>query len=209
MPLIDVPLDETTTPVPRSVKEFLQEADLRVSEHLQRSPSGDHGFVPSDPVAVYQALRQIATSNLATGNLFCEWGSGFGLATLLAALLDFDANGVEIDRELIDAANQLAEDFEIPACFVHGSFIPPGAEEIGEESYANDAGEAYWLATEVDDAYDVLGLDVDDFDLIFAYPWPNEESVVAKIFERHAADGALLLTYGNLESMQLRRKVRD
>ena len=209
MSLVEVPLPERVSKLPRQVDGFLREADSRIAEDLRRRPGSDHGFVASDPVAVYHAIQQVADTNLAPGNLFCEWGSGFGLAASLAAILDFDACGIEIDHSLVEAAEELAEDFEIPANFVHGSFIPPGAQQISESAYAADPGEAYWLATDSDDAYEALGLDIDDFDIVFAYPWPNEESVVAKIFDRYAAEGALLLTYGHLESMQLRRKVRQ
>ena len=53
----------------------------------------------------------------------------------------------------------------------------------------------------------MLGLEVRDFDLIFAYPWPNDEELTASLFERFAAPGALLLTYDETDAVRLRRKV--
>jgi hypothetical protein len=195
-----------TVEIPPDVRRLLDEADQRIEEHLRRCPAKAHGFVASDFVAAYDALRKIAGSHLSTGHAFCEWGSGFGVATLLAAMLDFDACGIEVDLTLVSAAQELAADFSIDADFVHGSFIPPDDEELVDRDYAAGSAEFCWLVTDSDDAYEQLGLDADDFDLVYAYPWPNEEHVVENLFERHAADGALLLTYGHLASMRLLRK---
>ena len=35
-----------------------------------------------------------------------------------------------------------------------------------------------------------LGLDPDDFDIVFAYPWPGEEQIIFDLFASHAATGA-------------------
>jgi hypothetical protein len=160
------------------------------------------GFVPSDFARVYSALRNLATGDLTGGNLFCEWGSGFGVVACLAAMLDFDACGIEIDGELVQAAHQLAADFDLPVEFVRGSFIPKRSE------VDLDTGEGFaWLVTARDDVEDELGLAPDDFDVIFAYPWPDEEQVIEAVFEQHARAGAVLLTYHEGEDLRLRRKV--
>ena len=57
-----------------------------------------------------------------------------------------------------------------------------------------------------DDAYQQLDAEIADFDLIFAFPWPNDEELTARMFERFGADGALLLTYCEQDSVRLRRK---
>ncbi len=54
------------------------------------------------------------------------------------------------------------------------------------------SGEFAWLTTDAPSAYDDLGLDVDEFDVIFAYPWPGEEDVVIDPFDRYAATDASL-----------------
>ena len=38
-------------------------------------------------------------------------------------------------------------------------------------------------------------MDPASFDVVFAYPWPDEEAVVAALFERHSSPGAILATY--------------
>jgi hypothetical protein len=115
-------------------------------------------------------------------------------------MLDFDACGIEIQPELVDAARELADEFGLPVEFVRGSFIPPGGDAcLGD-------GEFAWLTTDEDGSQEELGLGPDAFDVIFAYPWPDEERAVAALFERHAAAGALLLTYHSGEDVRLRRK---
>jgi hypothetical protein len=204
--LVEIPLPEATTPLPRDVAAFLAEVDDRIDRFMRNHPTWGSGFVPSDFVTVYHALRAIADSNLTTGRHFCEWGSGFGVVAMLAEMVGFRACGIEIDRDLVDEAHELASEFELAAEFIHGSFIPRGSEACAEEAYAdNDAG-VVWLVTETDEAYEELGLDPDDFDILFAYPWPGEEDVIDRLFDRCASDGTLLLTYGQQNSVRLQRK---
>jgi len=204
--LVEIRLPEATTPLPGDVAAFLAEVDDRIDRFMRNHPTWGSGFVPSDFVTVYHALRAIADSNLTTGRHFCEWGSGFGVVAMLAEMVGFRACGIEIDRDLVDEAHELASEFELAAEFIHGSFIPRGSEACAEEAYAdNDAG-VVWLVTETDDAYEELGLDPDDFDVLFAYPWPGEEDVIDRLFDRCASDGTLLLTYGQQNSVRLQRK---
>ena len=206
MPLVEIPLPEATTPLPSDVADFLTEVNNRIDHFMRDHPTWGSGFVPSDFATVYRALRAISDANLTTGRHLCEWGSGFGIVAMLAEMVGFRACGIEIDRALVDEAHALAGGFEFAAEFVHGSFIPRGSEACAEEAYAdNDAG-VVWLVTETDGAYEELGLDPDDFDIIFAYPWPGEENVIDRLFDRCAADGALLLTYGQCNSVRLQRK---
>jgi len=205
MRLTEIPLRVGSTEVPAEVAEFLEEAGRRVSVHTERLPGLFSGFVPSDFVAVYQALRFIRDNHLACGNSFCEWGSGLGVVAALAAMLRFDAYGIEIDRELFDASLQLAADFDIPVVLAHGSFVPRGADRMLDRAFTNQDG-GLSLNTQADRTYDDLGLEVRDFDIIFTYPWPNDEPLIARMFHKYAARGALLLTYHDSKPMRLRRK---
>jgi hypothetical protein len=117
-------------------------------------------------------------------------------------MLGFRVCGIEIERELVDASQSLADDFGLPVEFFHGSFVP-----VGDEAYADNNAEFFCLATDADDAYDELGLDPDDFDVVFAYPWPGEEHLITSLFEKCAGEGALLLMYNQFKSVRVRRKV--
>ncbi len=202
MPLQDIDISIEGSVLPDDVVAFLREADSRVSEYVRSRPHPVTGFVPSDFVTVYHALRAIAEANLAPGDLFCEWGSGFGVVASLAAMLEFKVCGIEIERDLVDASQRLAEDFDLPVEFVHGSFIPAGAE-----AYTEHNPESFWLVTDADDAYDDLGVDPEDFDVVFAYAWPDDESLIASLFEKYAAEEALLLMYDQFNSVRLLGKV--
>lgn len=200
MPLVDLNLLIGGSTLPGDVRSFLREAQRRI-ERFQRD-SRVPAFVASDYERAYHVLRALAAADLAPGKLFCEWGSGFGVVACLAALLDFDARGIEIEGSLVDAAEKLAADFDIPVEFIRGSFIPRG----GETYVCSDDGFA-WLTTEGGTAHEELGLEPDDFDVIFAYPWPDEEEATSACFERHAAVGAVLVTYHGTEDFRVRRKI--
>ena len=209
MPLVDIDISINGSVLPDDVAAFLREADLRVSQFVRNSPIRVTGFVPSDFVTVYHSLRAITDANLAPGTSLCEWGSGFGVVASLAAMLEFKVSGIEIERDLVDASRRLADDFGLPVEFVHGSFIPSGAEADVEKAYADTSPEYFWLVTDAEGAYDELGLGPHDFDVVFAYPWPGEECLIEGLFEKYASEEALLLTYNKYNSVRLRRKVGE
>ena len=127
MPLVDIEISANGSVLPDDVVAFLREADSRVSQFVENSPIRVTGFVPSDFVTVYRALRAISEAKLASGPSLCEWGSGVGVVASLAAMLGFHGCGIEIERGLVDASRNLAEDFDLPVEFVHGSFATTDA----------------------------------------------------------------------------------
>src|SRR4051812_41299195 len=106
MALIDLSVPEGGAELPRGGRAVLREADRRIEVFQQaaRAPA----FVPGDYVGAYRVLRALSGSGLVRGNRFCEWGSGYGVVTCLAAGLDYEAYGIEIEGELVDAARRLA-----------------------------------------------------------------------------------------------------
>lgn len=201
MALADVHITTTEEPIPDVIVQYLAEARTRVEAFLDenRVPA----FVACDFEPVYAAIRAIRAANLAPGNVFCEWGSGFGVVASLAAGFGFESYGIEVEAPLVEHARQLADDFSHSVGFACGSFVPAGAEEIVEQFVQSDV---FWLNTEVDDAYDELAMDADDIDIVFAYPWPGEDEVIVNLFDHCAAHGALLLTYSYLEGVKVYRK---
>ncbi len=198
MPLVKIEISVNESDLPKDVGAFLHESNARVERYVTNNPTLVSGFGPSDFEIVYRALRAIVDKNINPGNLFCEWGSGFGVVASLAEMLGFDAYGIEIDRNLYDASRSLASEFELPVKFIHGNFIPRGDFKTVNE-----------FATEGASAYQKLGLDVYDFDVVFAYPWPSEERVVEELFERRAHEGALLMTFNRYGAVRLHRKVGE
>ena len=202
MPLVDVELSPVPAPLPGDVSDLLRVADKRIEQFLEdQRDRVVPGFVPSDFVRVYEALRAIRRNKLAPGNLFCEWGSGLGIVALLAAKLGFCACGIELEAELVEGARGLANEFDAEVEFVCGTLIPSGGE-----LHADRPMETAWLGLGGADAYEELELDACDFDVIFAYPWPGDEAVIEDLFEEYGAAGALLLTFHGMEDLKLRRK---
>jgi hypothetical protein len=123
-------------------------------------------------------------------------------------MLGFEACGIEIEPALVDGARQLAEDHGFPIEFHCGSFIPEGGETLLDEERDGSGDGFGWLARGQGTTPEELELPAEDFDVIFAYPWPGEEHIVAALFRRYAAEGALLITYHGSEDIRVRRKVQ-
>lgn len=207
MPLKEVKLQSPALAPAPAAAAFLREANERVRRFQETSRTP--GFVPCDFEAAHAFLGALAEANLAPGERFCEWGCGFGVVAGLAALFGFEACGIEIDEALAAEAQQLADDFGLPVEIIRGSFIPRRAERYLDRSFARSGEGFSWLALECDGALEAQGMAPEDFDIIFAYPWPDEECFVAGLFERTAAEGALLATHHGAGSFRLRRKVQE
>ena len=201
--LADVDLTQPTGPIPAAAAALIADAQARIEELEDKSRAAMPAFVPSNFEVVYQGLAAVAASNLATGHRFLEWGSGIGVVACLATQLGFDAVGIEIESPLVDIANDLAAAHDLDTEFIAGSFVPEGTNVT-----VGTADDFAWLSTTGDVAYEELDLEPDDFDLIFAYPWPGEEQIIFDLFATHAAVGALLLTYHGIEGMRLQRKIK-
>jgi len=207
MSLVNVALSLPKSEIPTSVRDFIAEANQRVNKFMEARPKPLVGFFPSCFESVYRALTEIATERLAPGNTFCEWGSGFGVTASMAAMLGFDSYGIEIDPELCEVSRELAKQFGLSVRFISGSFIPAGSDKLIDRAYTNHDGDMM-LDPHSDGTYEEIGMDVSDFDLIFAYPWPKDAKLTGSLFNKFASSDALLLTYNGLESMRLQRKRR-
>jgi hypothetical protein len=181
MALVDVDLLIGGVNLPREVSVFVTDAERRIAAFRRRRQV--HGFIRTDFVRAYHALRALAAATAPDNRRFLEWGSGMGVVAGLAAMLGFEAAGIEIDAELVTEATRLAADHTLNLRFVCGTYVP-----------------------EEGDAYARLGMQADDFGVIFAYPWPEEVERMEALFERVAGDQALLLTYHSGAEFRLRRK---
>lgn len=201
---IELPDLRVNAPLSPEVDSLLNEADRRIDDFLHhwRGPIIEN-FVASDYRTVNTVLTWIVEHQLSAGHMFCEWGSGFGIVTMMAALHDFTSFGIEVESELVDRARTLAGDLDIPVEFSQGSFIPPGGHRLIQ--YQEDVAH---IETDTPSGYEEFDLEIADFDLFFAFPWPGENRFWDNLFHHYASEGALLLTYHGIEELRLQRKVR-
>ncbi|MEM8736025.1 MAG: hypothetical protein AAGG44_17480 [Planctomycetota bacterium] len=151
-------------------------------------------YVSADYLSVFDSLRQLRGEAFT----FLEWGSGLGVATIMASRLGFDAYGIEADAQLTEYALALADSYGDQARFAQGSFVPD------QYSWSPSNGdEVSRTIIDMPCAYDELDMDLRDFDLVYAYPWPDEHTFYHNIMRQFARKDALLLTYDALEGTQL------
>ena len=202
MALVPVKLPDVMPQPPPEAAALIADAQARIDAFIEsRLADPVNSFVPSNFSLVYGALRCVAHAHLSPGPLFCEWGSGAGVVTCLAAMAGFDACGIEFEADLVALSERLANDHGLKVSFYRGNLVPYGGQKIAER-----VGDFEWLAVGGSDPYEQMGLDVDDFDMVFAYPWPGEQHVIERLFDRFAADGALLMTYNGSEGVNLFRR---
>lgn len=163
---------------------------------LFEQADGFEAYVPADYSAVLLSLQQL--QNKAHNIL--EWGSGLGVVTIMASRLGFDAYGLEISPQLVDHARKLAVRYASNATFAQGSFVPNDYvwnPEMGEDGTRTDF--------DAIDGYDQLDMRLSDFDVVYAYPWPEEHALFADILRGHGRPEGWLLTYDIREGMQRKR----
>ena len=168
----------------------LMDEGWEIWSHFDRGKRQDdwHPFVAADYERVLQALLRLQTPRAR----FLEWGSATGVVTIIADLLGFEAYGIELDSRLVDIARRLAEKYESRARFVTGSFLPSGYR------WRPSTGDGR-LGTigEGASAYGELGYALDDFDLVYAYPWSGEEPMMRDLMHQYGRSGARLLLHGD------------
>lgn len=145
-----------------------------------------HPFVASD----YDAVRRALEVHCRPGQRFLELGSANGAITLMAAALGCDAYGLELDSDLVRTAREMATRVGVSATFVVGSFLPagyrwPSADDQGYTSTL-DAGES---------GYVKLGKGLDDFDIVFAYPWDGDTALMLNLVRDYGSAESLVLLH--------------
>lgn len=145
-----------------------------------------HPFVPGDYEPVLRRLVEMR----APGMRFLEWGSGNGVITIMADLLGYEAYGIELDGPLVEVARDLARRHGSGARFAAGSFLPGGYR------YRPRNGDGRLGTIGVGESgYRELGHPLDDFDLVYAYPWGGEEPMMLDLMRAYGARDARLLLH--------------
>ena len=145
-----------------------------------------HPFVAAD----YDVVRPVLLGLRAPGRRFLEWGSASGVITIMADLMGFDACGIEVDRSLVETARALAARHGSAARFVLGSFLP-----AGYEFRAPDGDGRTGTIDHGPSGYLELGRPLEDFDVVFGYPWGGEEPLMRDVMQRYGRHDALLLLF--------------
>ena len=193
--------------VPEPFASLIQDADDRWEKFWSQKLNKRYPrYVASEPAQVYAALKHVRDEGLALGERFIEWGSGFGVATSLAAQLGFEATGIELEEVLVEIAESLAEKHQTSAEFIATTYIPEGYisyDHVGgsgivpDDSFGHQAGPP---------RYDGMDIGLDEIDVFFVYPWPGEQEMMLKLFQSVASEDAILIAYYGDQEICLYRK---
>jgi hypothetical protein len=184
--------------IPDKVITMLAEAEQRCDAFFEAGLDRRYPrYLPSNPEKVFAAIATLKESGILRGDVFCEWGSGFGIATCMASLIGFEAYGIEIEDGLVKLSTQLARDLSIPAEYLCTSYLPEGYEECegigGKDLLPPQATTSGGAIIDTTPLYD--GLDPGEVDLFFVYPWPGQEEFMMDLFDEIASEDAILLIY--------------
>ena len=168
---------------------------------FEKRRPGYHTYVHADWPGIVEPLRQLADHLGGAGTSFLECGSGLGVIAIVADRLGFDAYGIELEPWLFEQSLDLATTHRSRATFAHGSFVPaPARDDVAHESAE------FLTVRDGEPAYGELGMQLADFDVIYAFPWPGEEDRFLDLARRYARRDAHVLLYGSTDGYQLYRR---
>jgi len=183
----------------------LIEEGFEIFDHFDRTTreKAFHPFIAADYERVFEALLALQPTMRPRPHrpgppAFLELGSATGVITIMADLIGFDAAGIELDMSLVAIARQLATKYESRARFAGGSFLPTGYRWNGKSGDGRmgtiGAGPS---------AYAELGRALDDFDLVYAYPWDGETPMLLDFARQYADPSAQLLIMDSVEGLRV------
>ena len=193
--------------VPDPFASLIQDADDRWDKFwAQKLNKRYPRYVASEPAQVYAALKHVRDEGIAPGERFIEWGSGFGVATSLAAQLGFEATGIELEDGLVEIAESLAEKHQTGAEFIATTYIPEGYisyDHVGGSDIVPDQSFGHQVEQP---RYDGMDIGLDEIDVFFVYPWPGEQEMMLKLFQSVASEDAILIAYYGDQEICIYRK---
>lgn len=198
---IEIPSSVDETPIPDNVGRAIDDSLQRIEAFQDRwdRPQIEQ-FVAADYRLVYQSLDWTRKTQSMIGQRFLEWGCGFAVVSAMAETLQFHPIGIESEIDLLHEGQKTMRRWELDLELVHGNFLPPGAEDLADDPTLPSLGH------EIESAYQSIGLDLDDFAIVYAYPWPGEDDFHEQVFDRYAARGALLMLFCGPNDVRLWRK---
>ncbi|EMI21593.1 hypothetical protein RMSM_01480 [Rhodopirellula maiorica SM1] len=186
---------------PAEIQLWISDARQRIEAFQDRwdQPQIEQ-FVAADYELVYQSLGWALESQMLIGKRFLEWGCGFAVVSALAGTLDLDVIGIEAEPELLSQGRRLVDEWKADVELIHGNFLPEGSESLADDPTLPSLGH------NVPCGYAVLGLELDDFAIVYSYPWPGEDDFHERVFDRYASSGALLMQFCGPNDVRLWRK---
>lgn len=150
-----------------------------------------HPFVPAN----YEQVLRMLLEHRRPGQTFLEWGSATGVITIMADLLGYEAYGIELDGDLVGTARELAARYESGAVFAHGSFLPAGYvfRRADGDTRLGTIGDG-------PSGYLELGRPLEDFDVVFGYPWGGEAPMMRDLMKRYGSKRGVLLIPAGADS---------
>lgn len=190
--LEDTLLSPSTQPVPdpklHALLTRLGEEGWEMWAQWDREVRHDrwHSFVAAE----YDRVLAVLTELRRPGMRFLELGSATGIITIMADLLGYDACGIEIDERLVYMAREVAIRYGSRARFATGSFLPQGWawRPRDGDGRLGTIGEGV-------SGYLELGVPLDEFDLVYAYPWGGEEAAMLDLLRAHGSPETRLLLH--------------
>ncbi|MCA9139617.1 MAG: hypothetical protein KDB00_22745 [Planctomycetales bacterium] len=200
---IEISTGVDTRAIPTVIAAKLAAMRLRI-EAFQDCWDQHHAaqFVAADYELVYQTLAWVSETQASIGRRFVEWGCGFATVACLADALGWNAYAIEAHADLISEARKTIADWPAKVDLFAGNFLPPGADDLAADPTLPSLGHGG------QSAYGAWETDLDDFSLVYSYPWPGEDEFHEDVFDRYAAVGAMLLMFVGPNEMRLMRKVK-
>jgi hypothetical protein len=198
---ISVPSSVDQIPIPAAIQLRIAQAKNRIEAFQDRwdRPQIEQ-FVAADYELVFQTLSWTLESQQTIGRRFLEWGCGFAVVSAFAASLGLDVIGIEAEQDLLVEGRKTVLQWDAPVELIHGNFLPSGAESLAEDPTLPSLGH------NAVDGYEQTGLDLDDFAIVYAYPWPGEDDFHESVFDRYSIRGALLMLFCGPNDVRLWRK---
>lgn len=198
---VDIPSSVDERPLPEKIECWIEDARERIEAFQDRwdRPQIEQ-FVAADYRHVYQSLDWSLSTQPMLGRRFVEWGCGFAVVSVMAATLNLDVIGIEAEEDLLHHGRKTVIRCDTDVELIHGNFLPPGAERLADDPTLPSIGHP------VACGYSQIGLDLDDFAMVYSYPWPGEDDFHEAVFDRYAAVGALLMLFCGPNDVRLWRK---
>ncbi|MES2123703.1 MAG: hypothetical protein V4503_03340 [Gemmatimonadota bacterium] len=167
------------------VRALLAEGWSIWEEFSEKNAPGEfHPFIAAD----YETVLAALLPRRGPGLKFLEWGSATGVITVMADMLGFEAFGIELDTQLVQTARGLAARHFSEARFAEGSFLPNGYQY----KPASGDGRIATIGTG-SSGYLELAHPLDEFDVVFAFPWGGEEPMMLDLMAAYGRPDAYLL----------------